>query len=176
MAAPRQGNIKILCDRSFSVTNWFATVLRAIPVTLRQAVVFKLVQALFQVRFPRLQVLPSGCRGELVIGRDSYHVSDAPGPQHLYRCKATLRRKRRPILVVPEYAIHRAHRLRHLADIRSQVQIVSLETLFAVGIFFEAAKRGRTIPDMWEALISQYNRGVQDGSRPAIILEWRNRD
>lgn len=181
MADPRRGNITILCDASLSVTNWVATVLRAIPVSLREVVVFKLTQALLQVRLPRSQVsikhiqLLSGSRTELVVGRDSYHVSVAPGPHHLCGCKATLRRKRRPILVVPGYAIQRAHRLLQLADIRNDVLIASLETMFVVGIVFEAARRGRTIPDMWEGLISEYNREVQDGSRLGITLEWRTK-
>src|SRR6478735_1998448 len=97
-----QSDINVLCDPSFTVATWLSTILQEVPAGLRQSVIFKLVQALLQVRLPRSQVrtkhiqLPSGCRDELVVGRDSYHVSDTPGPQHLRGCKATLRRKRRP--------------------------------------------------------------------------------
>lgn len=73
---------------------------------------------------------------------------------------------------MPEYAIHWAHQLQQLAAIGPKVQIVRLEALVAAGLVFEATERGRAIPDVWQALIPEYNRGLHGDRCPEIILEW----
>jgi hypothetical protein len=167
---PKQSDIEILCDPSSNVASWFSQTLESVPEDLRESVVFQLHKALLQLRS---RSYTSVMHRKLSFGSlDDIVVGLKPAPRHLRTCKAALRANRHPILVVPEYSLDRARHLRQSAALEAKVQIVTFEALFAIGIIFAAMEHRRSIPDMWATLISEYNVGMHDMSRPNLILRW----
>ena len=87
-------------------------------------------------------------------------------------CKNALNLNRLSVLVVPAYAVGRANLLRHRRSAYSEVPIFTFEGVIAGCLVLEAARRGCTMPEMWQTIISEYNHSAYDGLRPKIMLKW----
>jgi hypothetical protein len=175
---PLGSDTKILFDHSFSVTECFSRIMQAVPAVSRQSVLLGLFQTLLQIRSPELDIRLKhwgrlrGITGELNLGRVFYVVTDVPVVRDFQACSEILRRNCTPVLIVPRYVLHRAHRLQQRKAIYAKVPIFTLETWFVAGIVFEAVRQGRSVADMWQTVISKFNRSTYGASRPKFTLAW----
>jgi hypothetical protein len=171
-------DVPILVNRSSSVANWVSQILGGTPGTSTRPVLLGLVQALLRLRsLGRMQScdLPQlpGSFGGPTSGPVFYLVTDTPTLRDFQVCKKALSSNHQPVLVVPARTLDRATQLAKRGATSLKVPIFTIEGFLATGLILEALRRGCTVPEMWETIISEYNRSAIDGSQPTITFEWR---
>ena len=107
------------------------------------AVAQHLVGAKLQVRFPNTDIgncaysaadEQSGRCGDFQVGHTAFHVTVAPTPAHVQRCKQNLRDGIQPFVIVPDSKINRARVLIDVDGIADEVAVESVESFVGQNI------------------------------------------
>jgi uncharacterized protein DUF4928 len=101
-------------------------------------------------------------QGDFVIGNTVYHITSTPGEQVIQKCSASIQRGEHPILLVPRDKQAAAVGLAEIQGIENQLSIVALEDFIALNIIELATVRKITLFDVFNEVISTYNRRLEE--------------
>ncbi|MGE5596037.1 MAG: DUF4928 family protein [Hyphomicrobiales bacterium] len=143
------------------------------------AVAQHLVGAKLQLRYPDLTIenysfttadSATGRAGDFRIADTVFHVTVAPGPQLLEKCKSNIRAGLRPTVITPSHRVAGLESNLDLEELRSQVTVYCLETFIAQNLEELAGFNGSQYRDSFKALLELYNERVNDVEADKSLL------
>ncbi|RCS97776.1 DUF4928 domain-containing protein [Brevibacterium aurantiacum] len=144
-----------------------------------------LVGAKLQLRFPCLEVgrdkghaadQQTGRGGDFDIGNTAFHVTIAPMEKLVDRCRANLRNRQRPVVLVPQGRVIGATQILEVHGLIDRVGIQSIETFVGTNIEEIATYERDAIELSVARFVRTYNDRINDievdGSLRITEPEW----
>lgn len=174
----RRQNLKINCNRAHSPATWIRSILKEAEGKSGGRVEQHLVGAKLQKRHPNKTIpnypghagdAQTGRSGDFDIDRISYHVTTAPGPDVIRKCKANAESNRHPVLVVPRDKVEKARTIAEVEEVDKQLTILALEDFIANNVIEISVEQRTDFLSTLKDIIDEYNRRVQQVENEAAL-------
>lgn len=143
------------------------------------AVAQHLVGAKLAVRFPDLRIenhshttadQQLGRPGDFVVGDTVFHVTMAPMPPVLEKCRKNVRDEFRPLLVVPDGKLQAAREMAEMVGLEGAVGIMALEAFVGQNLEELSGFKQASLASGFRTLLDAYNTRVQEAESDRSLL------
>lgn len=174
----RRQNLKVSCNRADSPATWVRSILTEAEGKSAGRVEQHLVGAKLQKRYPLKQIpnypghagdAQTRRRGDFDVDGISYHVTTAPGPDVIRKCKANAEANRHPVLVVPRDKVEKARTIAEVEGVDKRLTILALEDFIANNVIEISLERQTDLLSTLKEIIEEYNRRVQEVEKEAAL-------
>jgi hypothetical protein len=164
-------NLRLDIDRSQSPDSWISLILDNAVGKSGGVVEQHLVGAKLALRFPNIDIsnhpahaadAQTARRGDFELQHIVYHVTGAPSPGVIDKCIANLQAGYKPILIVPKNKVAGAIALAEIAEVRSQVFIMSIEDFVAGNLVELALDQDRDVFSVLKDIVDRYNQRLAE--------------
>ncbi len=138
-----------------------------------------LVGAKLACRFPSIEIAnysasaadnPGGRAGDFIVSDTAFHVTVAPTPGHLKRCRTNLENGLASYLLVVEASLTKAHVLADLEGLADRVSVESVESFVSHNIAELSSFATNNSASTWAAIVYEYNRRVSEVETDQSLL------
>ncbi len=138
-----------------------------------------LVGAKLACRFPSIEIAnysssaadnPGGRAGDFIVSDTAFHVTVAPTPGHLKRCRANLEQGLASYLLVADASLPKAYVLAELEGLADRVSVESIESFVSHNIAELSAFATSNSASTWSTLVHEYNRRVHEAETDQSLL------
>lgn len=138
-----------------------------------------LVGAKLACRFPSIEIAnysasaadnPGGRAGDFVVNDTAFHVTVAPTPGHLDRCRANLDQGLASYLLVVNASLQKAHVLAELAGLADRISVESVESFVSHNIAELSTFATSNSASTWATLVHKYNTRVREAETDQSLL------
>jgi len=168
----RRQHLSVAPDRSESPTAWIELILEQSRSKSQGRVEQHLIGAKLECRFPEADISAHAAfaadvqterPGDFALGKIVFHVTAAPAPPVINKCKDNLRRGLQPVLVVPRDSLDRAKGLAAFEEgLDRRITFVAIEDFLASNILELSGESGRDFIDVLKSIIEIYNRRIEE--------------
>lgn len=143
------------------------------------AVAQHLVGAKLAVRFPDQRIenhshttadQQLGRPGDFVVGDTVFHVTMAPMPPVLEKCRKNVRDEFRPLLVVPDGKLQAAREMAETVGLEGAVGIMALESFVGQNLEELSGFKQASLASGFRTLLEAYNTRVQEAESDRSLL------
>lgn len=163
-------HLKIACSREMAPGAWVGEILDQARGRSGGRVEQHLVGAKLTRAHPNIDVpvhpgtaadVQTGRAGDFQVGTTVYHVTAAPGPAVLEKCRANIQAGLSPVLLVPLAAKPRAELRAEDLNLYGRVTIVGIEDFLAINIIELSDGEGPKFIKVMRDIITEYNRRIE---------------
>lgn len=164
-------HLRVACNRQLSPLSWIKAILREAKGKSGGKVEQHLVGAKLQTRHPEVQVanFPSHAgdaqtqrQADFLVGTTAYHVTAAPGPDVIGKCKTNIDSGLHPVLLVPRDQIERCTGLAQGLGIENQVTINAIEEFVSMNIIELSTGESTNFIETLKKIIDTYNLRLEE--------------
>jgi hypothetical protein len=164
-------HLKIQCPRTKSPTAWVGSIIAQAKGRSGGVVEQHLIGAKLKERFPQADVAnfaghaadaQTSRHGDFIVGSTVYHVTAAPSPNVIEKCKANIAQGFHPCLLGPFDKLDAARQLASLEALEDQITIVSIEHFVALNVMELADGEQSRFLDVLSRIVRTYNERLKE--------------
>lgn len=163
--------LKIVFERTHSPTEWIHRILEAARNKSGGVVEQHLVGAKLQTRHAKAEIsnfpghagdVQTGRPGDFLVGNTVYHVTTAPSPQVIRKCRTNVESGLYPILLVPDEMVSKAKSFAEYAGIEKRISVIAIEDFIALNLVEMANDSASQFFDVLIQIIEIYNMRLEE--------------
>jgi hypothetical protein len=164
-------NLKISFERHHSPLEWVRKILEEAKSKSGGVVEQHLIGAKLQKRHTELELpnfpghaadVQTGRSGDFMIGQIVYHVTAAPTPNVIQKCRENIQAGLHPILLVPGDLASKAKDFAEFASLKEALTVIAIEDFVALNIIEIAIDQQVRFIEVLKEIIDIYNERLEE--------------